>query len=87
MHYCFHSAGDPNCVWTKGARPGRSINITHPGICEPVDSAKCNAQKDWVSCSGKKFSCHAINETGVKIKDVRPPLTKVSAITFFVFLM
>lgn len=33
--------GDPDCVWKNGIVPHRTNNITHPGVCTPVDSLKC----------------------------------------------
>lgn len=33
--------GDPSCVWTKGDTPASSTGISHPGICEPIDSSAC----------------------------------------------
>uniref|UniRef100_A0A1I8G570 Temptin n=1 Tax=Macrostomum lignano TaxID=282301 RepID=A0A1I8G570_9PLAT len=33
--------GDPQCVWTEGGTPERTDGITHPGICEPVNSENC----------------------------------------------
>ena len=60
------------CVWTEGQTPSRLINITHPGICDPVDSPKCNFQT-WISCSGKKANCSGRTEPGVLTKDIRFP--------------
>ncbi|CAL8086686.1 unnamed protein product [Calicophoron daubneyi] len=36
--------GDPNCVWTPGSTPERETDITHPGVCTPVDSETCLEQ-------------------------------------------
>ncbi|KAF7262075.1 ABC transporter [Paragonimus skrjabini miyazakii] len=33
--------GDPDCVWTPGALPQRLTNISHPGVCTPIDSTIC----------------------------------------------
>jgi dopamine beta-monooxygenase len=34
--------GDPNCSWTPGTTPFRTTNISHPGVCNPCGTAKCN---------------------------------------------
>ena len=68
---CFH-IGDPGCIWSEGQTPSRLTNITHPGICEPVDSPKCNFQT-WVSCSGRKANCSGRTEPGVLKTDIRFP--------------
>ncbi|CAH8504756.1 unnamed protein product [Heterobilharzia americana] len=36
--------GDPNCQWKVGGIPERTINITHPGVCTPVDSTVCKSK-------------------------------------------
>ena len=74
--YFFFYTGDPGCIWSEGKTPSRSTNITHPGICEPVDSPKCNFQL-WISCSGKKANCSGRTEPGVLTKDIRMPRSKV----------
>nr|CAH8843575.1 unnamed protein product [Trichobilharzia regenti] len=35
--------GDPKCQWKIGDVPERTINITHPGVCTPVDSQVCKS--------------------------------------------
>nr|UQI50305.1 dopamine beta-hydroxylase isoform X1 [Chiton albolineatus] len=68
--------GDPDCQWTPGLTPSRVVNITHPGICQPVDSAHCMAlQSEDFKC--EVYSCPAINEPNVKKLDLRFPRTKV----------
>ncbi|KAA0183512.1 Atp-binding cassette superfamily [Fasciolopsis buskii] len=37
--------GDPKCVWQKSIQPERTTNITHPGLCTPIDSATCRDRK------------------------------------------
>eukprot|EP00794_Sanderia_malayensis_P011061 gene11061-12229_t len=70
--------GDPDCVWTQGAQPAKTSGLSHPGVCEPVDSPKCNSQK-WISCTGTKEKCPGRTESGVKTIDVRFPKWKVPA--------
>ncbi|CAI2727279.1 unnamed protein product [Schistosoma spindalis] len=36
--------GDPKCQWKIGDLPERIFNITHPGVCTPVDSEVCKRQ-------------------------------------------
>ena len=44
--------GDPKCQWKIGDLPERTFNITHPGVCTPVDSEVCKRQIICkVSCS------------------------------------
>lgn len=42
--------GDPDCTWIEGATPSRSNDISHPGICEPLDSQSCCQKQSWVTC-------------------------------------
>ena len=59
--------GDPNCTWQPGQEPERSSNLTHPGICEPVDDPKCT-KNDPKLCEYEDLDCPALkNETGTMI--------------------
>ncbi|XP_064598116.1 DBH-like monooxygenase protein 1 homolog [Liolophura sinensis] len=70
--------GDPDCVWTPGATPSRTENISHPGICQPIDSAHCLAlQADDFKCA--EYSCPYIDAPNVKKLDLKFPTTKVPA--------
>ena len=69
-------AGDPGCIWSEGKTPTKTSNLSHPGICEPVDSQKCQAQT-WISCTGTRANCSAKYEPGVLSTVVRMPRTKV----------
>lgn len=43
--------GDPNCQWAMGGNPPVfSTNITHPGICEPINSKACCEKQPWLYC-------------------------------------
>lgn len=49
--------GDPQCQWKEGQIPQRIVNITHPGVCEPLNSEKCktsNGQWDICQTSRKR---------------------------------
>ncbi|RDD37774.1 Temptin [Trichoplax sp. H2] len=44
--------GDPECTWAVGATPSISTGLSHPGICEPLNSPTCCGQKQsWLSCN------------------------------------
>ncbi|KAK3590299.1 hypothetical protein CHS0354_007713 [Potamilus streckersoni] len=58
--------GDPNCVWSPGHSPFKSVGLTHPGVCEPVNSSQCAGKNDWVDCHVDEFKCDAINNNVVK---------------------
>ena len=38
--------GDPNCQWQEGQMPSisQSSQLSHPGVCEPIDSDRCKIQ-------------------------------------------
>ncbi|XP_041368429.1 uncharacterized protein LOC121382865 [Gigantopelta aegis] len=69
--------GDPDCIWSPGQFPTRVTNITHPGVCDPWDGAKCKTKNIWVSCDAGEFKCDAINDPAVKSVTLRYPPTKV----------
>ena len=79
--FCFNT-GDPLCQWREGQPHPKAALISHPGVCEPVDSPRCTNQK-WISCTGTKQKCPAINETGVREFDVRFPHTLVKHLSHF----
>ncbi|KAH9508905.1 DBH-like monooxygenase protein 1 [Bulinus truncatus] len=64
--------GDPYCVWSPGTVPSRVENITHPGVCEPMNSSLCAAKVDFVSCQLEALdNCPVLNNTDVKFIDLR----------------
>ncbi|KAL3877125.1 hypothetical protein ACJMK2_034878 [Sinanodonta woodiana] len=69
--------GDPNCVWTKGQSPSRSTGLSHPGICEPMNSTQCVAKNSWVDCHQEEFICDAMNHNDTKNVTVRFPVTEI----------
>ncbi|XP_025092690.1 dopamine beta-hydroxylase-like [Pomacea canaliculata] len=83
--------GDPNCVWRVGDIPTSSTGLSHPGVCEPIDSARCQqkqlhtglfrTQQEWMtqSCKSAEFNCSAIHEAGVRQQPARLELTAVPA--------
>ncbi|XP_070176429.1 dopamine beta-hydroxylase-like [Littorina saxatilis] len=71
--------GDPQCEWREGQLPRRTDNITHPGVCDPWGSDRCNSNNSWVSCEDTSFKCDAINEPEVRNLTMRIPRTKVPA--------
>ncbi|BFZ15699.1 hypothetical protein BsWGS_18738 [Bradybaena similaris] len=73
--------GDRDCTWTVGSLPARIINVTHPGICEPYGSELCNGKDAFVSCELEKFeACSALNESDVRILNIKFNQTKVPAV-------
>lgn len=68
--------GDPDCVWKEGATPGRTTNITHPGICEPVHSDKCVKLNGDFKCP-EQFNCSAIHQPDVRQMSMRLNRTAV----------
>ncbi|KAH9508903.1 hypothetical protein Btru_050423 [Bulinus truncatus] len=72
--------GDPNCVWSSGKIPARTVNVTHPGICEPLSDARCVGKNSFVSCQLDSFDkCSVINSTDIRKLDVRFPSFKIPA--------
>jgi dopamine beta-monooxygenase len=71
--------GDPNCIWTVGSNiSSDNITITHPGVCEPLDSPVCAVKNTWLTnCRPRKLNCPAINEPGVLNYTLRFPVTPI----------
>ncbi|XP_050408482.1 tyramine beta-hydroxylase [Patella vulgata] len=69
--------GDPNCQWEQGKAPDRDTLLSHPGICDPWGSAKCNETNSWVKCDSDVLTCPAIDEEGTQRMDLRINLTSV----------
>ncbi|XP_045188429.2 dopamine beta-hydroxylase-like isoform X2 [Mercenaria mercenaria] len=72
--------GDPNCNWKQGDVPEMEAK-SHPGICEPIDSVKCQEHNerfgDRLDCAKVTKHCPALSEPGMKSKDLRFPLTPI----------
>lgn len=55
--------GDPNCIWTPESPSSISFqNISHPGICEPVDSETCRQKSSMLSCGMLAERCPSLRE-------------------------
>ncbi|XP_048748779.1 tyramine beta-hydroxylase-like [Ostrea edulis] len=68
--------GDPDCVWRENAIPDKNA-FSHPGVCEPYDSALCRQKNAWVQCEIEDFQCDSINAPDVKNITLRYPETAV----------
>lgn len=83
--------GDPNCQWTRGRPADTSLVVTHPGICEPVDSPACQETNsrfgNELVCDKKKDDCPALTEPGMRTLDVRIPQTEIPAMETNYFCM
>lgn len=73
--------GDPRCQWIRGRPADASYEVTHPGICEPVDNPSCQEKNrrfgNELDCDAKKKSCPALTEPGMKTLDIRLPPTDI----------
>ncbi|KAK3764739.1 hypothetical protein RRG08_042048 [Elysia crispata] len=71
--------GDPTCAWTPaGAPPSRTENITHPGVCDPIDLPRCQGRTDFLECSQNEFQkCARIQDSEVRNIAVVFPVTQV----------
>jgi len=72
--------GDPDCTWRPGQSPKVTKDITHPGVCEPMNEGVCASRNAWVDCNvDSEFKCDAINQPDVRNLTIRFPRTKVPA--------
>jgi len=72
--------GDPNCTWTAGRTPMFTTNLSHPGVCEPVDSPLCAVSNSWMmNCIPRKLDCPAKDAPGVRDYALRFPVTPIPA--------
>ncbi|KAK3605266.1 hypothetical protein CHS0354_037667 [Potamilus streckersoni] len=69
--------GDPNCVWTPGKSPFKLVGLSHPGVCEPMNSSQCAGKNTWVDCHVDEFRCKAVNSKETKNLTVRFPVSAV----------
>ncbi|XP_041370326.1 peptidyl-glycine alpha-amidating monooxygenase-like [Gigantopelta aegis] len=69
--------GDPDCVWRPGQVPSRTVNVSHPGICEPMTSHKCLMYNTWIVCGVKEFRCDTVNDTDMKNITLQFPVTDI----------
>ncbi|XP_048241391.1 dopamine beta-hydroxylase-like isoform X1 [Haliotis rufescens] len=68
--------GDPQCIWTTGATPARTTELTHPGFCDTSSSQTC-AGLITAPCTSSKFNCTGTTETGVQKRTLKIPRTPV----------
>ncbi|XP_067664198.1 dopamine beta-hydroxylase-like [Haliotis asinina] len=68
--------GDPQCMWTPGATPTRTTNLTHPGYCDTSSSQTCDRLVK-APCGSSEFNCPAATEKGVQKRVLRFPRTPV----------
>lgn len=83
--------GDPDCTWRSNDPPKFASGLSHPGVCEPLDSLHCQQrnfsvsvfkqQSDWMNyaCKHGEFVCQGLNDTDVKNVTFRFPKTPVPA--------
>jgi len=73
--------GDPDCQWSAGNVAPTAANLSHPGVCEPTDSADCLNKNGWdIDCSeGADFNCTGIDEPDTIKLDVTFTRTAVPA--------
>ncbi|XP_052223133.1 dopamine beta-hydroxylase-like isoform X2 [Dreissena polymorpha] len=69
--------GDPDCVWSAGQVNPVKSNLSHPGICEPIESSHCqhlnkHFTQDVLSCQIRK-DCQAMKEKDVAKLEIRMP--------------
>ncbi|XP_053380250.1 uncharacterized protein LOC123524569 [Mercenaria mercenaria] len=70
--------GDPDCEWVAGSGTNASgINITHPGICEPLSSKHCKSRNKWLHCDDTGFKCDVTNDTVTKNFTINIPRMEV----------
>ena len=43
--------GDPDCTWEPGKDPKHTDDLSHPGICNPINSAQCEGKNEFVDCA------------------------------------
>ncbi|CAC5410877.1 unnamed protein product [Mytilus coruscus] len=50
--------GDPTCEWEQTNPTSLSTTVSHPGVCEPIDSPVCAQKPDNHKCSSqRKLDC------------------------------
>ena len=47
--------GNPDCLWIEDSIPNVTVGLSHPGVCEPVNSPMCCGNQTWLSCAS--FAC------------------------------
>ncbi|KAK3099911.1 hypothetical protein FSP39_011698 [Pinctada imbricata] len=71
--------GDPDCLWSPGNDSVLSdYNITHPGICEPLNDINCRKENAWLQCNDD-FKCDGLKDPDVRHFDLRLPNSTIPA--------
>jgi len=68
--------GDPDCTWKFNTVPKMSTGLSHPGICEPLNSTVCQSKNVWLTCP-KPFSCSAFDLPSTKRISLQFPRTAI----------
>ncbi|XP_021380223.1 uncharacterized protein LOC110467403 [Mizuhopecten yessoensis] len=70
--------GDPACTWTPGNTPAKTTGLSHPGVCEPLNSELCREKNTWLDCSATgNGNCPAFEEPGMQNVTLKFPRTDV----------
>ncbi|XP_071155959.1 tyramine beta-hydroxylase-like [Mytilus edulis] len=70
--------GDPDCTWKTQYDNVHlcTTNLSHPGICEPLDSSLCR-ERAWLSCEASIDDCPSLKEKDTRNITVKMPKRKV----------
>ncbi|XP_053380508.1 uncharacterized protein LOC123546565 isoform X2 [Mercenaria mercenaria] len=58
--------GDPDCVWKPKDKPSFITGLSHPGVCEPMDSPECEGKNSFMNCELNEFKCPALETENSK---------------------
>ncbi|ESO92726.1 hypothetical protein LOTGIDRAFT_162200 [Lottia gigantea] len=59
--------GDPRCVWSPGSVPPKLKRaISHPGVCEPMDSPLCKEMNKWLDCNERNLNCSVFKDPDIR---------------------
>jgi len=68
--------GDPDCTWKLNGVPKLTTGLSHPGICEPLNSTVCKEKNSWLNCPAP-FSCPALDLPTTKNITLKFPRTAI----------
>ncbi|KAK6979896.1 tyramine beta-hydroxylase [Biomphalaria glabrata] len=80
--------GDPDCTWTPGSLP-KGPSLSHPGICEPLESEQCKTVNSWLNCNIAanyemgQFCPHINNKTITRDLRLSPTLVPEKETTYY----
>ncbi|KAK7462113.1 hypothetical protein BaRGS_00038485, partial [Batillaria attramentaria] len=81
--------GDPDCTWRPNDVPKVTSGLSHPGVCEPLDSPTCQQrplspgryqnQEEWMAdaCKRDTFVCEGLGDSDLKNLTLQFPKTSV----------